>query len=146
MIIIKLPQDSYSETVVRKSLYWCDPEALWTLEPHEGHWVISVEQPTPTFEADLHKHLNDFLLRERLDAQARSLREELINVSLHAVLPISATLTISPFNFRQISQHHKRLSKGASIACVVLDFKKLFRNFVLAVDIQINYYLYMCKN
>ena len=86
MIIIKLPQDSYSETVVRKSLYWCDPEALWTLEPHEGHWVISVQQPASRFEAVLHKHLNDFLLRERLDTQTRSLREELINASLCAVV------------------------------------------------------------
>ena len=86
MIIIKLAQDRYSESVVRKSLYWCDPEALWTLDSHEGFWVISVEQPTPSFEASLHKHLNDFLLRERLDVQTRPLREELINASLQAVI------------------------------------------------------------
>ena len=86
MIIIKLPQDYYSETVVRKSLYWCDPSISWTLEAREGHWVVSVEQPAPTFETTLHKILNDFLLRERLDAQTRSLREELIKASLHAVM------------------------------------------------------------
>jgi His-Xaa-Ser system protein HxsD len=86
MIIIKLPQDRHSESVVRKSLYWCDPEALWTLESRDGIWVISVEEPAPAFEASLHKHLNDFLLRERLDLQTRPLREELINASLQAVI------------------------------------------------------------
>lgn len=86
MIIIKLLQDSYSEVVVRKSLYWCDPEALWTLEPCEGYWVISVENPAPTFEASLHKHLNDFLLRERLDLRTGSLRDDLIKASLLAVM------------------------------------------------------------
>lgn len=86
MLIIRLPKVSYSEIVVRKALYWCDPSFMWVLESHEENWIISVEQPATSFEATLHKHLNDFLLRERLDAQTRSLREELINASLRAVM------------------------------------------------------------
>lgn len=86
MLIIRLPKVSYTEIVVRKALYWCDPSSMWILEAHEENWVISVEQPAMNFEAILHKHLNDFLLRERLDIQTRSLREELISASLHAVM------------------------------------------------------------
>ncbi|RYY02291.1 MAG: His-Xaa-Ser system protein HxsD [Gammaproteobacteria bacterium] len=86
MLTLRLPQDYYSEVVVRKSLYWCDPDALWTLKAEEDQWVISVKQPAPTFEAVLHKHLNDFLLREKLDAKTRVLRDELISASLRAVM------------------------------------------------------------
>ena len=86
MLIIRLPHVSYGEIVVRKALYWCDPFSMWILESHEENWVISVKQPDTNFEATLHKHLNDFLLRERLDVQTRSLREELISASLRAVM------------------------------------------------------------
>jgi His-Xaa-Ser system protein HxsD len=86
MLIIKLTKDSHSEAVVRKSLYWCDPEHLWTLESLDNEWVISVKQPASNFECTLHKHLNDFLLRERLDAKTLSIRDDLIHASLQAVI------------------------------------------------------------
>lgn len=75
MLIIKLPQDHYSETVVRKSLYWCEPDSNWTLTLEEGNWVISVTESDASFGSILHKHLNDFLLHEKLSIETRSLRE-----------------------------------------------------------------------
>lgn len=86
MLIIRLSQDNYSEAVLRKSLYWSDPDTSWMLGVHEGFWVISVEEPVQSFEATLHRYLNDFLLREKLDVRTRSLREDLIKASLHAVM------------------------------------------------------------
>lgn len=86
MIIIKLPKSQYSEIVVRKSLYWIDPNQLWTLTSEERDWAISVKAPSQNFEALLHHHLNDFLLRERLDVQTQALRQAMISASLQAVM------------------------------------------------------------
>ena len=86
MLIIKLQQDLYSEPVVRKALYWCSEESGWTLQQQEADWLICVQNPTEFFEELLHKHLNDFLLREKLDVQTRSLREDIIKASLQAVI------------------------------------------------------------
>jgi His-Xaa-Ser system protein HxsD len=86
MMIIKLPKTQYSEIVVRKSLYWIDPNELWTLTAEEEEWAISVKAPSQDFEALLHHHLNDFLLRERLDAKTQTLRHAMISASLQAVM------------------------------------------------------------
>ena len=86
MLIIKLQQNLYSELVVRKALYWCSPEAGWTLAQQDSHWLVCVANPGNSFEETLHKHLNDFILREKLDVKTRSLREEIIKASLQAVI------------------------------------------------------------
>ncbi len=86
MLLIKLQRAFYSELVVRKALYWCSSESGWTLQLQDDHWLICVKTPTCSFEEILHKHLNDFLLREKLDKKTRSLREEIIKASLQAVV------------------------------------------------------------
>lgn len=85
-MLIKLSKLEYSEWVVRKSLYWCAPEGDWILISEDGAWMISVTKPSSNFESMLHRHLNDFLLREKLDLKTGHFREAIIKTSLSAVL------------------------------------------------------------
>lgn len=83
---IKLPLLQFSEQVIRKALYWCSSEAGWTLHQQASEWLIRVQEPTDSFEELLHKHLNDFVLREKLDHKTGALRSEIIKASLQAVV------------------------------------------------------------
>lgn len=82
---IELSKVSYSEMVVRKALYWCSPFGEWTLHFNEQNWVINIGNPSASFEAELHRHLNDFILREKLDKKTAYLRDEIITAALKAV-------------------------------------------------------------
>ena len=75
----------YSELTIRKSLYWCSPEGHWTLKTHETEWLIEVQNPSDLFEPTLHRHLNDFHLREQLDKKTLVKRQEIIEAALNAV-------------------------------------------------------------
>jgi His-Xaa-Ser system protein HxsD len=86
MLTLSISKIDYSEWVIRKSLYWCSPEGDWTLTSVDNMWIINVHNPSHGFEFTLHRHLNDFLLRERLDLKTGNLREAIIKTSLSAVL------------------------------------------------------------
>ena len=85
MSVITIP-NSISETVLRKALYWCSPFGAWTLQNNKDSWVINVTDPSPEFEFNLHRHINDFVLREKIDSETGSLRQKIIVAALKGVL------------------------------------------------------------
>lgn len=85
MKTIFIPIEMYSELTIRKSLYWCSPEGNWTLRASENEWLIEVQTSSNLFESTLHRHLNDFHLRERLDNKTLIKRQQIIEAALNAV-------------------------------------------------------------
>lgn len=85
ILTVELSKTSYSEMVVRKALYWCSPFGEWTLHSNEQNWIINIGNPAASFEAELHRHLNDFILRENLEKKTAYLRDEIISAALKAV-------------------------------------------------------------
>ena len=67
-IQIRLPKHDYSESVVRKALYWASEIGEWQMERDGNDWVITLDSDSQGV-TDLHRILNDFILREKLDAK-----------------------------------------------------------------------------
>ena len=86
MSVIKLPKNKYSESVVRKALYWCSEYGAWVIEEDKDKWIIKCDENNTLFVENLNRHLNDFLLREELEKQTGDIRRQIIDSALKAVL------------------------------------------------------------
>jgi len=86
MASLTLSKNKYSESVVRKALYWCSEYGAWALEDDEEHWNIKYDENNAAFIEQLNRHLNDFLLREELERQTGGVRRQIIDSALKAVL------------------------------------------------------------
>lgn len=78
---IRLPRTQYSETVVRKSLYWLSEVCDWQLDVDEDAWLVSIPEDNVDI-SQLHRLLNDFTLREKLDQKTGALRNRVIDAAL----------------------------------------------------------------
>lgn len=83
---IYLSKMLYSQMVVRNSLYWCSPEGEWLLQETDENWIVQLNGHSALFETTLHRHLNDFVLRETLEEKTRVKKEKIILAALTAVL------------------------------------------------------------
>ena len=86
---VKLPKASYSEAVVRKSLYWLSEQCQWTLNEHNEAWRIQLfieDHDIQKVSSILQRLLNDFKLREQLDSQTQQLRQKIINACLKQIV------------------------------------------------------------
>ena len=82
---IKLTKEKYSAHLIRKSLYWLSKECAWTLDENETYWLISFNLGGNNCAQQLHKLLNDHILRDELDKQTNQLRYEIIKSALKKV-------------------------------------------------------------
>lgn len=80
-----LSKNEYSESVIRKSLYWLSESHSWSLESDEERWIVCFDNPSADVVSELFRLLNDFKLREQLDASTKHLRLELIRSALHEI-------------------------------------------------------------
>ena len=78
---IVLPKADYSETVVRKTLYWMSEVCHWQLDSVDEDWVVYLDAGNDGL-GEFHRILNDFILREKLDVETKNLRMEIINAAL----------------------------------------------------------------
>lgn len=80
-VMVNLPKVDFSESVVRKALYWMTEEFAWKLDQDRECWIVTVsssEQNMEICRQTLDRLLNDFLLREKLDAKTKGLREKIV--------------------------------------------------------------------
>lgn len=68
-------QSSYSEWVMRNSLYWMSPVTEWTLDSDKDNWIVHLSNSGFECKAQLHRHLNDYSLREKIMARTAAVRD-----------------------------------------------------------------------
>ena len=82
---LELNKTSYSEDVIRKSLYWCSEFCQWKLSETDNKWVVTFETDDQSIEDEItgfYKLLNDFVLREQIDRNTKHLRHKIIQNAL----------------------------------------------------------------
>ena len=80
-----LQKQQYSELVLRKALYWLQPQYQWILEDNETEWVIIAnchEEEFLNFQSELNRLLNDYVLREKVDSNTEELKLAIIRKAL----------------------------------------------------------------
>ena len=82
---MRLLKKQYSESVIRKSLYWLSDEFSWELDEDEDAWIICFELDSQAAAYELNRLLNDFLLREQLDQQTGAERQAVILSALKRI-------------------------------------------------------------
>lgn len=78
-------EDSVSEAVIRKALYWASESIDWQLESIPGHWSVSWIGVAAD-KAQLDRLVNDFLLREKLDRETGTMRRNAIDAALRRLV------------------------------------------------------------
>lgn len=75
----------YSEWVVRNSLYWMSAVARWRLDEDDENWLISFEPFNDEVESEFERLLNDYKLREKLQAHTGQVRASIIDNVLRSI-------------------------------------------------------------
>ena len=78
--MVTLLKARYPESVVRKTLYWLSERCDAIIEEDEEFWIIMLEKDDDVFE--LHRLLNDFLLREKHDVATKDMRLAIVSAAL----------------------------------------------------------------
>jgi len=68
-----------SEWVIRNSLYWMSTVARWKLEEDDQNWFVCFENWKDEVEFEFERLLNDYKLREKLQAQTGQVRASIID-------------------------------------------------------------------
>jgi His-Xaa-Ser system protein HxsD len=76
---------TYSEWVVRNSLYWISAITHWKLEEDEQDWIVSFEPSNDEVEFEFERLLNDYKLREKLQAHTGQVRTSIIDNVLRSI-------------------------------------------------------------
>lgn len=79
---VTLAKNLYSEEVIRKALYWLSPTTRWTLDCNRQSWIVRIEDGDEATEPELHRLLNDFVLREKISGSTDHLRLAAIKAAL----------------------------------------------------------------
>jgi His-Xaa-Ser system protein HxsD len=74
-----------SEWVIRNSLYWISAVARWKLEENEQRWLVSFETWNDEIEFEFERLLNDYKLREKLQAHTGQVRASIIDNVLRSI-------------------------------------------------------------
>ena len=72
---LRFPRSSYSVWVMRNSLYWMSPVTEWTLNSDKDDWIVHLSNSEFSCKAQLHRHLNDYSLREKIMAKTAAVRD-----------------------------------------------------------------------
>jgi His-Xaa-Ser system protein HxsD len=72
---LRFPQSSYSDWVMRNSLYWMSPVTEWTLDSDKDDWIVHLSNSDFGCKAQLHRYLNDYTLREKIMAKTAAVRD-----------------------------------------------------------------------
>ncbi|WP_275267301.1 His-Xaa-Ser system protein HxsD [Pantoea ananatis] len=81
-IIIKT---MHSEWVVRNSLYWMSAVVRWELDENEENWLVSFDHWNDEIEFEFERLLNDYKLREKLQAHTVQVRTSIIDNVLRSI-------------------------------------------------------------
>lgn len=82
---IVLLKNSYSEDVIRKSLYWLSAKTSWELEQDLDNWIISLEINSTHNIREFNRLLNDQVLREMIDKETGMIRRSIIRKVLNSL-------------------------------------------------------------
>jgi len=75
----------YSEWVIRNSLYWMSALTRWKLDEDDKHWLVSFEDWNDEVEFEFERLLNDYKLREKLQAHTVQVRTSIIDNVLRSI-------------------------------------------------------------
>lgn len=75
----------HSEWVLRNSLYWMSSATRWKLDEDDQDWLISFEVWNDEIEFEFERLLNDYKLREKLQAHTGQVRTSIINNVLRSI-------------------------------------------------------------
>lgn len=75
----------YSEWVIRNSFYWMSAITRWKLDENEEHWLVSFEHWSDDIEFEFDRLLNDYKLREKLEAHTGQVRTSIIDNVLRSI-------------------------------------------------------------
>ena len=80
-----ISKNECSEWVLRSSLYWMSAVTPWKLDVDEVHWLISFELWNDDVEFEFERLLNDYKLREKLQAYTDLVRTSIIDNVLRSI-------------------------------------------------------------
>lgn len=75
----------YSEWVLRNSLYWMSALTRWKLDEDDKHWLVSFEDWNDEVEFEFERLMNDYKLRENLQAHTGQVRTSIIDNVLRSI-------------------------------------------------------------
>lgn len=84
-------KSSYTEWVMRNSLYWMSALTDWTLDSSDEHWIVKLANSDFGCQAQLHRYLNDYTLREKVMVKTSSVRDA---IALNVLSSIERRLEI----------------------------------------------------
>lgn len=85
MSILNLHKSNNSEWVIRSSLYWMSAVSRWKLDEDEEHWLVSFDHWNDEIEFEFERLLNDYKLREKLQAHTGQVRTSIIDNVLRSI-------------------------------------------------------------
>lgn len=80
-----ISKNEYSEWVLRNSLYWMSTVARWKLDEDDEHWLVSFEDLDDKVKFEFERLLNDYKLRESLQAHTGQVRTSIIDNVLRSI-------------------------------------------------------------
>ncbi|WP_241612460.1 His-Xaa-Ser system protein HxsD [Rosenbergiella epipactidis] len=75
----------YSEWVLRNSLYWMSAVTQWRLDENAQNWFVSFELWNDEVEFEFERLLNDYKLREKVQAHTEQVRISIIDNVLRSI-------------------------------------------------------------
>ncbi|KPA06467.1 His-Xaa-Ser system protein HxsD [Pantoea agglomerans] len=75
----------HSEWVLRNSLYWMSTVTRWRLDENDQNWIVSFEHWNDEVEFEFERLLNDYKLREKLQAHTGQVRTSIIDNVLRSI-------------------------------------------------------------
>ncbi|WP_397323652.1 His-Xaa-Ser system protein HxsD [Pantoea agglomerans] len=85
MGMLNFHKSNNSEWVIRNSLYWMSAVSRWKLDEDDEHWLVSFEDWNDEVEFEFERLLNDYKLREKLQAHTGQVRTSIINNVLSSI-------------------------------------------------------------
>jgi len=85
MSILNLHKSNNSEWAIRSSLYWMSALTRWKLDEDDEHWLVSFEDWNDEVEFEFERLLNDYKLRDKLQAQTGQVRTSIIDNVLRSI-------------------------------------------------------------
>ncbi|AUX72018.1 His-Xaa-Ser system protein HxsD [Erwinia pyrifoliae] len=74
-----------SEWVIRNILYWMSNVTRWKLDEGDEHWLVLFEPFNDEVEFEFERLLNDYKLREKLQAHTGHVRSSIIDNVLRSI-------------------------------------------------------------
>ena len=84
-MIKNISKNEHSEWVLRNSLYWMSAVSRWKLEEDDQNWFVFFENWNDELEFEFERLLNDYKLREKLQAHTGQVRASIIDNVLRSI-------------------------------------------------------------